>query len=166
MQPIPGPGREGMLYCYTKDYHVRELPFCLLGKSLTTSKGDGSWEIIPSPTAIFPGIPLLFAERNLICPFVDTVMIPYDVFMKARNKYLCEKKGAWLKIIDCSGRPMAGVEIAFSVNALSGRRIVYNGDVQARGTVAHGHLKALLFKELTPGLYHTVLGVSVSLKHR
>ena len=38
LQPIPGPGREGMLYCYTKDYHVRELPFCLLGKSLAASK--------------------------------------------------------------------------------------------------------------------------------
>lgn len=133
MQPIPGPGREGMLYCYTKDYHIRELPFCLLGKSLTTSKGDGSWEIIPPPTAIFPGIPLLLAEHYLICPFVDTVMIPYDIFMKARNEYLCEKNGAWLKIIDCSGRPLVGVEIAFSIDALSGRRIVYNGDVQDRG---------------------------------
>ena len=136
IQPLPGPGREGMLYCYTADYHDRELPFCLLGKSLTASKGNGSWEIIPPPTAIFPGFPLFIAEQYLICPAVDTVMIPYDLTMRIVNDNICKKEGVWIKVIDRRGTPLSGIEIDISIDARSGRRIVYNGDVQSRGYLA------------------------------
>lgn len=133
LQPLPGPGREGMLYCYTKDYSERYLPFCLLGKSLVASKGNGSWEIIPAPTALFPGIPLYLAEQYAICPVVDTVMIPYDLIMKARNDHVCAKDGPYVKLIDRSGRPMADVEIDIAIDAESGRRIVYGGEVLRPG---------------------------------
>ena len=136
LQPLPGPGREGMLYCYTKDYSERYLPFCLLGKSLVASKGDGSWEIIPPPTAFFPGIPLYLAEQYAICPAVDTIMIPYDLAVKARNESVCAKDGPFVRLTDRSGRPMAGVEIDITIDAESGRRIVYGGEVQKPGCFA------------------------------
>ena len=111
LQPIPGPGREGMLYCYTEDYGDRHLPFCLLGKSLVASKGNGSWEIIPPPTAIFPGLPLVLVEKYAICPAVDTLMIPYDMLMKLRNKYVCANDGVWIQLVDRAGHPIPETEI-------------------------------------------------------
>lgn len=136
IQPIPGPGREGMLYCYTADYHDRHIPFCLLGKSLTASKGNGAWEMIPPPTALFPGLPLVLVERFAICPIVDTAFIPYDLCVKFRNEYCAAKDGAWIKIVDHEGHPVPDVEIDISINANSGYRIVYDGEVQERGYLA------------------------------
>ena len=136
IQPIPGPGRDGMLYCYTADYHDRYLPFCLLGKSLTASKGNGSWEMIPPPTALFPGLPLVLVERFAICPIVDTAFIPYDLCVKFRNEQFAAKDGAWIKIIDHEGHPIPDVEIDMSIDAKSGYRIVYGGEVQERGYLA------------------------------
>ncbi len=133
LQPIPGPGREGMLYCYTEDYGDRYLPFCLLGKSLVASKGNGSWEIIPPPTAIFPGLPLVLVEKYAICPAVDTLMIPYDMLMKLRNKYICANDGVWIRLVDRAGRPIAGTEIDLTIAANPGHRIVYGGEVMPRG---------------------------------
>ena len=72
LKPVPGPGRNGRFYCYTEDYPDRHFPFCLLGKSLTASKGNGSWEFLPPPTAIFPGYPFFWLERYVICPVIDT----------------------------------------------------------------------------------------------
>ncbi len=43
LQPIPGPGRNGQHYCYTRDYRDNELGFCLLGKALTATINDGHW---------------------------------------------------------------------------------------------------------------------------
>ncbi len=136
IQPIPGPGRDGMFYCYTADYHDRDIPFCLLGKSLTASKRNGSWEIIPPPTALFPGLPLVLVEQVAICPIVDTAFIPYDLCVKFRNEYFAAKDGAWLKIVDHEGRSIPDVEIDISINANSGYRIVYDGEVQERGYLA------------------------------
>lgn len=133
LQPIPGPGREGMLYCYTEDYGDRYLPFCLLGKSLVASKGNGSWEIIPPPTAIFPGLPLVLVEKYAICPAVDTLMIPYDMLMKLRNKYVCANDGVWIQLVDRAGHPIPETEIDLTIDANSGRRIVYRGEVMPRG---------------------------------
>ena len=78
LQPIPGPGRDGRLYCYTVDYHDKYLPFSLIGKSLTCGGGDGSWTILPPPTAIFPGLPLYLIEQFAICPAIglNSISVP------------------------------------------------------------------------------------------
>ena len=127
IKAVPGPGRNGRLYCYTEDYSDRYFPFCLYGKSLIASKGDGSWEIIPSPTAIFPGIPLFFLEKYIICPVIDTVMIPYDFYLKIQNAKVCENDGVFIKVVDVSGKPVQGVDVKISIGAKNGYRIVYGG---------------------------------------
>lgn len=133
LKPIPGPGRNGRFYAYTEDYRERDSPFCLLGKSLTASKGNGSWEIIPAPTAIFPGLPLLLLEQYVICPVVDTLLIPYDLWIRRENRAICASEGVSLVVLNAAGRPLEGVELSFSVCAQSGRRIVYDGVAQDRG---------------------------------
>jgi hypothetical protein len=127
IKAVPGPGRNGRLYCYTEDYSDRYFPFCLYGKSLIASKGDGSWEIIPPPTAIFPGIPLFFLEKYIICPVIDTVMIPYDFYLKIQNAKVCENDGVFIKVVDVSGKPVQGVDVKISIGAKNGYRIVYGG---------------------------------------
>ena len=116
LKPIPGPGRNGRFYCYTEDYPDRHFPFCLLGKSLTASKGDGSWEFLPPPTAIFPGYPLFWLERYIVCPVVDTVMIPYDLYLRKRNANVCARDGYYVRIIDYAGQAVQDVDIEVIVD--------------------------------------------------
>lgn len=133
LKPIPGPGRNGRFYCYTEDYPDRHFPFCLLGKSLTASKGDGSWEFLPPPTAIFPGYPLFWLERYIICPVVDTVMIPYDLYLRKRNANVCARDGYYVRIIDYAGQAVQDVDIEVIVDARYGYRIIYDGQACAQG---------------------------------
>ena len=129
LQPLPGPGRDGRFYCYTTDYFTPECRFVLPGKSLTARTGDGSWEIIPPPTAFFPGFPLVCLERYLICPLTDTFLLPYDLWLQKRNAVVCAKEGVWIRVVDQRGLPIHRVEIdlAFSAN-----RLIYGGHVREK----------------------------------
>ena len=128
LRPIPGMGRDGRLYCYTRDYSDRESSFCLLGKAMTMNPGNGSWEIIPPPTAIFPGLPLYLAEQYVICPVLDTVFIPYDCCLKAYNAYVCAHDGVRMVIVDTDGKPIEDVEISFSIRRKCGAYEIVGGE--------------------------------------
>ena len=112
LQPIPGPGRDGRLYCYTVDYHDKYLPFSLIGKSLTCGGGDGSWTILPPPTAIFPGLPLYLIEQFAICPAIDTLIIPYDLWLKYWKIHVCDTYGVLVKVRDRDGNPIPDLGVA------------------------------------------------------
>ena len=133
LQPIPGPGRDGRLYCYTVDYHDKYLPFSLIGKSLTCGGGDASWAILPPPTAIFPGLPLYLIEHFAICPVIDTLMIPYDLWLKYWKSRVCDKYGVFVKVKDCDGNPIPDLELGVTIDQRSGYRIVYDGVARPRG---------------------------------
>ena len=132
LQPIPGPGRDGRLYCYTVDYHDEYLPFSLIGKSLTCG-GHGSWAILPPPTAIFPGLPLYLIEHFAICPMIDTLMIPYDLWLKYWKSHVCDKYGVLVKVRDCDGNPIPDLELGVTINQRLGYRIVYDAVARPRG---------------------------------
>ncbi len=133
LKPIPGPGRDGRLYCYTVDYYDQYLPFSLIGKSLTCGGGDGSWAILPPPTAIFPGSPLYLIERFAICPAIDTLMIPYDIWLKYWKSHVCDKYGVLVKVRDRDGNPIPDLEFDVSIDQRPGYRIVYDGVARPRG---------------------------------
>lgn len=133
LQPIPGPGRDGRLYCYTVDYHDKYLPFSLIGKSLTCGGGDGSWAMLPPPTAIFPGLPLYLIERFVICPAIDTLMIPYDLWLKYWKSHVCDKFGVLVKVRDRDGNPIPDLELGVTIDQRPGYRIVYDGVARPRG---------------------------------
>ena len=133
LQPMPGPGCDGRLYCYTVDYHDEYLPFGLIGKSLTCGGGNGSWAILPPPTAIFPGLPLYLIEQFAICPAIDTLMIPYDLWLKCWKSHLCDKFGVLVKVRDRDGNPIPDLEIGVTIDQRPGYRIVYNGVARPRG---------------------------------
>ena len=60
-------------------------------------------------------------------------MIPYDMLMKLRNKYVCANDGVWIQLVDRAGHPIPETEIDLTIDANSGRRIVYRGEVMPRG---------------------------------
>lgn len=123
-RPIPGPGRDGGLYRYTADYEDEELPFALCGKALI-AEADHNWALIP--LALFPGYPLYAAERYVLCPVVDTALVPYDLALKLWEGHVCAHKGLKVVLVDGAERPVPGCEIAVVADARSGRRIVYGG---------------------------------------
>ena len=133
LQPIPGPGRDGRLYCYTVDYFDQYLPFSLIGKSLTCGGGDGSWAMLPPPTAIFPGLPLCLIEKFAICPAIDTLMIPYDLWLKYWKSHVCDKYGVLVKVRDRNGNPIPDLELGVTIDRRPGYRIVYDGVARPRG---------------------------------
>ena len=132
-RPLPGPGRDGRLYCYTEDYFKDNTSFSLVGKTIV--KSDRSW-LLPLPGTIFPGLPLYGLEKYVICPVVDTLLIPYDLYLKARNAYVCAHDGLWVTMLDCDGRPIPNVDIRIAIgNCLAPsfqyaplyRRVIYDG---------------------------------------
>ena len=108
LKPLPGPGRDGRLYCYTEDYFEDNSPFSLAGKTIV--KSDRSW-LLPLPGTFFIGLPLYGLEKCVICPVVDTLLIPYDLYLKARNAYVCAHDGLWITLLDCAGRPVPNIDI-------------------------------------------------------
>lgn len=126
-QPIPGVNRPGEYYYYTKNYSNPSLGFNLLGKCLTAS--DGKFSIIPSPLAIFPGIPLCLAENYIVCPIVDTVFIPYDFCRRLWNERVCATDGVNVTVLDYWGRPAAGINVVFDGVAHAGGRVICDGKV-------------------------------------
>ena len=126
-KPLPGPGRDGRLYCYTADYSNENSTFSLVGKTIV--KSDRAL-IIPLPGTLFPGLPLYGLEKYVICPVVDTLLIPYDLYLKARNAYVCANDGIWITIVDCNGQPVPNlnVNVFFSTGYTpTTRRVVYDG---------------------------------------
>ena len=126
-QPIPGVNRPGEYYYYTKNYRDPSLGFNLLGKCLTAS--DGKFSIIPSPLAMFPGIPLYLVENYIVCPVVDTVFIPYDFCRGLRNARICATDGVNVTVLDYWGRPAAGINVVFDGVAHPGGRVICDGRV-------------------------------------
>ena len=126
-QPIPGVNRPGEYYYYTKNYRDPSLGFNLLGKCLTAN--DGKFSIIPSPLAIFPGLPLCFAENYVVCPIVDTIFIPYDFCRKLWNTRVCATDGVNVTVLDYWGRPAAGINVVFDGVAHAGGRVICDGKV-------------------------------------
>jgi hypothetical protein len=134
-QPIPGPGRDGGLYRYTVDYHQEYLPFALPGKAIMYADKSEGFHINCCAMAVglFPGVPLYAAEQFVICPLVDTALIPYDLGLKLWERHVCAHKGLKVVLIDGAGRPVEGCEIKVIVDALDGYRIVYGGKPCPRG---------------------------------
>lgn len=129
VQPLPGPGRDGGLYRYTKDYRDEYLPFALAGKALVYGdRGEGfHFNCCAMGLGLFPGAPLYAVEQFVICPVVDTALIPYDLVLKAWEAHVCAEKGLKVSLADAAGRPVAGCELAVTIDAEPGRRIVYGG---------------------------------------
>lgn len=135
VQPVPGPGRDGGLYRYTTDYRDEYLPFALVGKALVHGDHSEGFNIncCAMGVAMFPGVPLYAVEQFVICPVVDTALIPYDLVLKAWEAHVCAKKGLKVSLADATGRPVAGCELAVTIDAKPGRRIVYDGRPCAPG---------------------------------
>ena len=132
--PFPWRGRNGTFYCYTRCYSEENngIPFCLPGKSMTTRKGN-EFLFPETPTALFPGLPLLLLEQFVICPVIDTVMIPYDLYLQSQKSAICKEEGILIKVQDRSGRPIQGLEIDLAINGKPGHQIFYGGKACPKG---------------------------------
>ena len=134
-QPIPGPGRDGGLYRYTRDYDDEMLPFSLCGKALV-SEANQNWNLLLP--AVVVGAPLYGLEQFVLCPVVDTVLLPYDLALKLWKSRVCARNGIRVQILDGAGirAPVTDCEISVIVDARAGYRIVYGGRPCPRGYYA------------------------------
>lgn len=112
MVPIPEFDRNGEYFYLTRKYP--ETQFFLWGAELTQS--TGKFEILPPLSAIFPGLPLLLAEKCVICPAVDILWLPEDFF---RNCYLQSDRaiannGYYVQVMDVYGKPLKGIKVGCS----------------------------------------------------
>ena len=135
-QPIIMASRNGKLYYYTRDYfEARE--------TLWTSGGGGQWFAI-DPYVLLMCIcligPSILFEKYIVSPIADTVMIPYDLCLKVRNADVCANEGVYIRLLDCSGRPMSGVEIDLIIAGNFKGRIIYDGKVCPRVGAGEKHV--------------------------
>ena len=130
---IPDLNREGALYCYTADYRECGFPFSpfpMCWKFISGPNRDGDFNIFPPMGELMLALPIMMVEQFVICPVFDTVMIPYDLFMKWKNSSVCANDGVWITVIDRCGAPIPEITINLEVGKLPKRRIVYDGNVQ------------------------------------
>lgn len=109
MRLMPEWDRNGEYFYLTRRYP--ETQFHLWGACLTES--DGKISLLPPPSAIFPGLPLLLLEKCVICPLMDVLWLPADF---ARNCYLqsdgsVKGNGYYIQVMDVWGRPVKGVMV-------------------------------------------------------
>ena len=128
-KPIIMADRNGELYYYTRNYlEARE--------SMSPPRsGGGQWGVDPYKLLMFMffiGPPMLF-EKYIVSPVADTVAMPYDLCLKAKNAYVCANDGVYIMVQDRSGRPIPGLEVDLIIDGEFGRRIIYDGNVCPKG---------------------------------
>lgn len=135
-QPIPVVDRTGDFYCYTKHYKEDWLRFNLLGKCMRPKGSHPEWGIPSPPRLLWLCVHTLLhsslfaVEEYVLCPFVDTAMIPYDMMLVLRNKYKCANDGILVRITDQNGNPVANAEVTSSISSnAGGGYFAYDGEV-------------------------------------
>lgn len=132
LNPIPAWDRSGEYYSlthgYTKWGDVNGRDFCGLGKAMVQGGWfGGPWMALPLPTLLL-GIPIMYAEKFTICPVIDTLMLPRDLYIR---KSLCDeaKTGVLLELEDYWGRP--ATNISFGMLAVPecdpSKKVFYDG---------------------------------------
>ena len=132
LNPIPAWDRSGEYYSlthgYTKWSDMNGRDFCGLGKAMVQGGWfGGPWMAFPLPTLLL-GIPIMYAEKFTICPVIDTLMLPRDLYIR---KSLCDeaKTGVLLELEDYWGRP--ATNISFGLRAVPdsdpGKKVFYDG---------------------------------------
>ena len=136
--PVPSLDRSGELYATTRDYTTRHVvrgeDFCGLGKAMVQggwSGGQAAMIAIPLPTLLL-AYPLMWAERVTVCPLVDTLMLPYDLWTQVRlDREVAE--GLTVEVVDAWNRPVPDLEVLFRAENYSNENgIVYDGRPRVR----------------------------------
>ena len=113
--------RHGDYFYLTKNYG--SVSFALWGKELL-NQDNGKFVLLPSPSAIFPGIPLFLVENFVICPVIDICLLPTDFW---RNVGAGDENGCYVQVMDVFGRPVPGVEVRMSASNMNKMPVVYKG---------------------------------------
>ena len=115
---VPSWDRSGAYYELTRDYTSRPdfegKDFCGLGKAMVQggwTGGQMAMVALPLPT-LYLGYPLMWAERVTLCPLVDTLMLPRDLYV--RHAHRAEERDARtvFELRDSWDRPVAGERIS------------------------------------------------------
>ena len=109
--PVPAWNRSGEYYSltcgYTKWRDENGRDFCGLGKALVQggwTGGQSAMIALPLPT-LFLGIPIAYAEKFTICPVIDTLMLPRDLYIRKSLRDEA-KTGVLLElVVYWAGRP-------------------------------------------------------------
>ena len=131
--PVPAWNRSGEYYSLTRNYAKYDdsgRDFCGLGKAMAQggwAGGQMAMVALPMPTLLL-GIPLAYAENYTICPVIDTLMLPRDLYI---NRALLSdgETGIVLELKDHWGRPAADLSVGLRA-ARSGSdrpKIFYDG---------------------------------------
>ena len=119
--PIPAWNRAGEYYSltcgYTKWSDVNGRDFCGLGKAMVQGGWfGGPWMALPLPTLLL-GIPITYAEKFTICPVIDTLMLPRDLYIRESLRDEATT-GVLLELKDYWGRP--ATNLSFGLRAVPG----------------------------------------------
>lgn len=119
--PMPAWNRSGEYYSLTRDYtkwrDVDRHDFCGLGKAMVQGGWFGGPLIaLPLPT-LFLGIPITYAEKFTICPVIDTMMLPRDLYIRESLRDEAAT-GVLLELKDYWGRP--ATNLSFGLRAVPG----------------------------------------------
>lgn len=137
--PWPSLERSGDFYSTTRDYTTRRVEngedFCGLGKAMVQggwTGGQAAMISLPLPTLLL-AYPLMWVERVTVCPLVDTVMIPYDLYARHRLAREAEE-GLSVEVVDAWGRPVPDLDIVFFANEYAfSEGVYYDGTMQKDG---------------------------------
>lgn len=129
LNPIPAWDRSGEFYSLTRNYNWYDLngrDFCGPGKAMVQR---GWMDMVPIPRpSLFLGIPIYLVEKYALCPVIDTLMLPRDIYIR---KSLCDEvtTGVLLELKDYWGRP--ATNISFGLRAVPdsdpGKKVFYDG---------------------------------------
>ena len=119
--PIPAWNRAGEYYSltcgYTRWSDVNGPDFCGLGKAMVQGGWfGGPWMALPLPTLLL-GIPITYAEKFTICPVIDTLMLPRDLYIRESLRDEATT-GVLLELKDYWGRP--ATNLSFGLRAVPG----------------------------------------------
>lgn len=135
LNPIPSWNRSGEFYSITRNYSTADSKppndrFCLLGKAMVQggwSGGQSAMIAIPLPT-LYLGIPIMWIENATICPVVDTLMLPRDLYLRQRMKTESDE-GLTVEVRDYWNRPATNVLVEISASPTYGRKsVTYGGN--------------------------------------
>lgn len=130
IRPVPPLNRHGEYYFLAKHYGSSSVSFQLWGKALC-NQDAGKFVILPSPSAIIPGIPLCLAEHYIICPVIDTLFLPFDYAYRVvhSDEEHILANGFYVQVMDVYGRPVANVTVyCWPMLEYDGLRALYNGE--------------------------------------
>lgn len=142
----PAFDRHGEYMFLTKNYRSTAVHFSLLGKRLI-NQDSGKFQLFPSPTTLFPGIPLMLFENAVVCPLIDVALLPADLWRNvvSRIPSHIRENGFHVQVMDVFGRPVSGVEVRVAHCNVNELPVIYNGhrrkNPHVRGiTDGHGEL--------------------------